>query len=402
MRVASAFAIVISLGLAGCGSVGRAFSDAGPDSSTVIDSAGTCAPTCDVNATCAGTTCSCNDGFMGDGLACTDINECAANNGGCDVNALCTNAPGSRSCACKRGFVGDGVTCRPSWTLVGSFPNVVLDQGSNRGFDAVGLANKIYFAPKWDTTPSTMRAIDVAAGVISGNLAVPPGLQNDFFAGGFGEVFLADGSGLYLIGDEAFRYNPSGNTWVAVPGYTNGSGFRRGESAGAYAAGPNSIVLVGGRDEATNSDQDSAVRYDIGIGWKAEPGTLPFTRSYGAAYTLSGTTSTYIAGGSSSDNNRRHLLVHTITQASWTTLPDAPGDLTNVTGIGEFTTGGVPRLVVASGNKAYFYEPVSGLWDHTLDMPTATLSRLVMVGGNPYVIAQNGTSADVYKLSAIE
>jgi hypothetical protein len=48
---------------------------------------------------------------MGNGLSCTDVNECATNNGGCSVNATCTNTPGSRTCACLPGYFGNGVVC---------------------------------------------------------------------------------------------------------------------------------------------------------------------------------------------------------------------------------------------------------------------------------------------------
>ena len=40
-----------------------------------------------------------------------DLNECLFDNGGCDVNATCTNLPGSRTCTCNSGYTGDGLTC---------------------------------------------------------------------------------------------------------------------------------------------------------------------------------------------------------------------------------------------------------------------------------------------------
>jgi len=32
-------------------------------------------------------------------------------NGGCDVNAKCENTQGSFSCSCHQGYVGDGFVC---------------------------------------------------------------------------------------------------------------------------------------------------------------------------------------------------------------------------------------------------------------------------------------------------
>ena len=45
-------------------------------------------------------------------ISFVNINECSANNGGCSVNAQCTNVIGEpRTCTCNSGFTGDGVTC---------------------------------------------------------------------------------------------------------------------------------------------------------------------------------------------------------------------------------------------------------------------------------------------------
>jgi len=35
------------------------------------------------------------------------------NNGGCNVNANCTNIPGSYECHCKPGYIGNGIECSP-------------------------------------------------------------------------------------------------------------------------------------------------------------------------------------------------------------------------------------------------------------------------------------------------
>ena len=46
--------------------------------------------------------CSCNSGYSGDGISCSDDDECAA--GACDANASCTNTDGGYECACNDGF----------------------------------------------------------------------------------------------------------------------------------------------------------------------------------------------------------------------------------------------------------------------------------------------------------
>ena len=68
---------------------------------------------CHEEATCVDTegsyNCECNDGFIGDGVNCTDINECDTNV--CSPSANCINTKGSFSCKCLPGFVGDGFNC---------------------------------------------------------------------------------------------------------------------------------------------------------------------------------------------------------------------------------------------------------------------------------------------------
>ena len=82
----------------------------------------------------------CLIGYTGDGRACSDLNECSINNGGCSMSPRvpCTNTIGSRTCGscpegvfaltcpflslsnridlctclfCVQGYSGDGVTC---------------------------------------------------------------------------------------------------------------------------------------------------------------------------------------------------------------------------------------------------------------------------------------------------
>ena len=41
----------------------------------------------------------------------TDVDECDNNNGNCHSQAKCTNTPGSFTCTCLDGYYGDGITC---------------------------------------------------------------------------------------------------------------------------------------------------------------------------------------------------------------------------------------------------------------------------------------------------
>jgi len=42
-----------------------------------------------------------------------DIDECLDNNAGCDKQATCNNIQGGFTCTCKEGYSGDGINCNP-------------------------------------------------------------------------------------------------------------------------------------------------------------------------------------------------------------------------------------------------------------------------------------------------
>ncbi|XP_065194912.1 fibrillin-2-like [Sycon ciliatum] len=98
-----------------CNKVG--FTGNGWDSCSDINECGTSSPAvspCATNADCNNTEgsyqCNCNRGFRGDGMNCSDIDECSASRV-CHDNASCTNSAGSFKCSCLSGFSGNGTAC---------------------------------------------------------------------------------------------------------------------------------------------------------------------------------------------------------------------------------------------------------------------------------------------------
>ncbi|XP_033098103.1 uncharacterized protein LOC117102007 [Anneissia japonica] len=88
---------------------------------TDVDECHLATDACDINASCNNTigsfTCFCNLGYMTQegqnarsGM-CEDYDECAFKIDDCSDFASCTNSIGSYHCECKTGFYGDGVTC---------------------------------------------------------------------------------------------------------------------------------------------------------------------------------------------------------------------------------------------------------------------------------------------------
>ncbi|KAL9961340.1 hypothetical protein ACROYT_G030258 [Oculina patagonica] len=89
----------------------------GQDCTEDIDECIAATHKCPANADCVNIhgsyNCTCKSGYTGDGLNCTDIDECAAPVDPCSAvaNSACKNTNGSYVCECKDGFVKNGPNC---------------------------------------------------------------------------------------------------------------------------------------------------------------------------------------------------------------------------------------------------------------------------------------------------
>jgi len=118
--------------------------------------------------------CDCTDtGYTGETCQ-DDIDECAVNNGGCDQNATCTNTPGSFTCTCNEGFRGDGVSCEqilceelnnPSNGTVqfsnGRQPGSIATYDCSEGFLRIGFDKRVCAGDgEWTGLAPTCEDID--------------------------------------------------------------------------------------------------------------------------------------------------------------------------------------------------------------------------------------------------
>ncbi len=232
----------------------------------------------------------CSSGYTCTTGACTDINECAVNNGGCNSHADCTNTPGSRTCACKAGYFGDGITCQlvadggtPAWVKVrdgGTDADPAARRGAGMafdsatgetvmfgGYDGVSALNDtwVWQGTKWSvvasaTSPVARRlpsmAYDSARSVV-------------VMFGGF--------DGTQTLND-TWEWN--GATWRRIS--TNTSPGARYGAGMAYDSKRGVVVMFGGQTSSGSGELGDTWEFD-GTDWKLRTIAVSPTVRFGPA-----------------------------------------------------------------------------------------------------------------------
>ena len=113
--------------LAGTASCGSGYVCANTDGSYTCDNVDECAAgthNCHADAQCTDTdgsfTCACNAGYTGDGVSCTEINECDANP--CQNGGACVDGVNSYSCVCAPQTSGDNCELHDCGVCAGVSP----------------------------------------------------------------------------------------------------------------------------------------------------------------------------------------------------------------------------------------------------------------------------------------
>src|SRR5262249_30187059 len=135
-------------------------------------------------------------------------------------------------------------------------------------------------------------------------------------------------------------------TWTT---YT--SSVARLDAATAYSLNNNYISQFGGHDLQGNEYDTVQDIYSAGVLFP--PRGMPYTMSRARAWTQQETATIYVAGGSTSDFNARHLASGS--QGWFSMRADAPVDLNPIVGMGDY----LGTIWATTPTHLYFFDPPS-------------------------------------------
>jgi hypothetical protein len=327
---------------------------------------------CSPNASCVDGACVCKEGFVGDGKACGDVDECATP-GFCGPNAACFNTLGSFECTCEPGFAPGASGCIPIWAEVQHLPTYAFgDLGSfvsgaeTRVFVANADPNKPFFFAYAPDGNQVFEGLDL------------PTPEPSFCGCGFRTSLAGIGDTLFAFGSAGQGFDAG--KWFSIQAYVDP--FRRGEASAA--AFEKSVFLLGGRDTASNQDRPSLLEFNAGtmnfLPEKTHPPYVHGAVSMAGMAVLDGRL--YVAGGNVIGKAPRLAAVYDIQAGAWTALPDAPFSAS-------------PADLVASkagvfftdGTKVARLDPSSGTWSTKVFTMPPKLERARLAAAAGQIVA---------------
>ena len=365
------------------------------------------------SANCGGCGVVCASGYACTSSACTDINECLTNNGGCGTNFTCTNTAGGRTCACSAGytasgstcvdvnecFVGNGncagdatctntlgsytCTCSPSSLCSGVCRSLQTDASNCGACGRVCAAGQICLGGVCGAPPSWAGAVATSPLASTGRAyhsAVWTGTQMIVWGGQNGDDNGLNGT---IFGDGAI-YTPATNSWTYLPaGAPNAPSVRYAHTA--VWTGSRMIVwgglTYGGSllTSSTPATVNSGASYDPATNtWTALSASNAPAARYGhtAVWTGSamivwgGTATNYLAGGVTPSSGLAGAMYDPVADV-WTTVPLVATNQPSTRRINHTAVWTGSRMIVwgGQGNCTQFadggvFDPGTGLWQN--------------------------------------
>lgn len=103
--------------------------------------------------------CACGPGYTGDGETCTPIDYCSPPHGGCSPNATCSQVGATPTCTCDEGSVGDGLACSaPTPRLTEGFDDAAALAGN--GWTLQNLSDPVGSSGWFQGNPAAFTAFE--------------------------------------------------------------------------------------------------------------------------------------------------------------------------------------------------------------------------------------------------